>query len=111
LKSPANLEGRSLRALLENLNAKWDKAAVTQVLRGEGGPRIMGYSVRTERWRYTEWDGGKAGAELYDHDTDPHEWHNLAKEEKFVKTIADLKKLLPSAKPKPDSAGKREGGK
>jgi uncharacterized sulfatase len=101
LKPPANLEGKSLRPLLEKPNAKWQKPAVTQVLRGEGGPRIMGYSVRTERWRYTEWDGGQAGAELYDHDKDPHEWHNLANEKKSTKTIAELKKLLPSDRKTP----------
>ena len=60
----------------------------------------MGYSVRTERWRYTEWDGGKAGAELYDHDADPHEWNNLAKDPKFAKEVAEMKKLLPKTKPK-----------
>jgi len=101
LKPPANLEGKSLRPLLENLNAKWSKAAVTQVLRGEGGPKIMGYSVRTERWRYTEWDSGKAGSELYDHDNDPHEWHNLAKDGHFAKTISELKRFLPSDRKSP----------
>ena len=25
-----------------------------------------GYSIRTQRWRYTEWEGGKRGRELYD---------------------------------------------
>jgi uncharacterized sulfatase len=39
----------------------------------------MGRSVRTERWRYTEWNGGSAGVELYDHASDPQEFHNLAK--------------------------------
>jgi arylsulfatase A-like enzyme len=57
---------------------------------GHEGRQIIGYSVRTERWRYTEWDGGKAGSELYDHDNDPHEWHNLAIEPKHAKTIAEL---------------------
>ena len=32
------------------------------------------------RWRYTEWDGGKVAADLYDHDADPGEYHNLAGE-------------------------------
>lgn len=96
LKPPANLEGRSLRPLLENPDGKWDKPAITQVLRGEGGSRSMGYSVRTERWRYTVWDGGTAGAELYDHNNDPREWHNLAKDDRFAKAMAELKKLLPT---------------
>ena len=33
----------------------------------------MGRSIRTERWRYTEWAGGAKGKELYDQDKDPHE--------------------------------------
>ena len=47
----------------------------------EANRKVMEYqgrSVRTDRWRYTEWDGGKRGVELYDHDNDPHEWKNLA---------------------------------
>jgi uncharacterized sulfatase len=99
LTPPATLEGKSLRPLLENPKARWTKPAITQVDRGRGSQGIMGYSVRTERWRYTEWDGGKAGVELYDHDNDPHEWQNLANEKKFTTTLAKLKKLLPSTKP------------
>jgi hypothetical protein len=45
---------------------------------------------------FRQWDGGKAGAELYDHNNDPYEWRNLANERKLAKTIAELKKLLPS---------------
>ena len=38
----------------------------------------MGRSLRTERWRYTEWNEGEAGQELYDHAADPGEFENLA---------------------------------
>lgn len=95
LKPPSNLEGKSLRSLLENPAAKWTKPALTQQVRQQEDKQIMGYSVRTERWRYTEWDGGKAGVELYDHENDPHEWNNLANDSKQARTIAELKKLLP----------------
>jgi uncharacterized sulfatase len=97
LKPPANLEGKSLRPLLQNPRARWTRPAVTQQLRSHEGRQIMGYSVRTERWRYTEWDGGRAGAELYDHDNDPHEWCNLASDPKHAKTIAEMKSLLPNS--------------
>jgi len=40
--------------------------------------RFFGYSLRTARWRYTEWDQGDQGRELYDHDADPRELVNLA---------------------------------
>jgi uncharacterized sulfatase len=54
----------------------------------------MGRSVRTERWRYTEWDEGRQGVELYDHDNDPRELRNLANHSQHAQTIADMKRLL-----------------
>jgi uncharacterized sulfatase len=84
------LEGTSLKPLLEDPRRAWKKGAFTQVVRGDK----MGYSLRTERWRYTEWDGGKAGVELYDHDADPGELHNLAADPAQAKTLEDLKALL-----------------
>jgi hypothetical protein len=50
----------------------------------------MGYSIRTERFRYTMWDAGREGEELYDYSADPRELKNLAKE----KTGDSLKKQL-----------------
>ena len=95
LPATPGLEGRSLRPLLDDPRARWDKPAITQVARGSGPTeRFMGRSVRTERWRYTEWDGGKKGAELYDHDADPHEYRNLAADPKHGRTVQELKRLL-----------------
>ncbi|MGH9854798.1 MAG: sulfatase/phosphatase domain-containing protein, partial [Blastocatellia bacterium] len=96
--APKNLAGRSLRPLLKNPNARWDKPAITQVQRGGQADRFMGYSVRNERWRYTEWDEGKRGVELYDEVNDPREMNNLANDPKYAKIAADLKKLLQSAR-------------
>ena len=45
-------------------------------------------------WRYTEWDDGKQGVELYDHDADPHEYHNLATDPERAETVRMLKALL-----------------
>jgi uncharacterized sulfatase len=97
LPVPPKLDGVSLRALVENPTAAWDRPAITQVTRGGGAggaKRIMGYSVRTERWRYTEWDGGKAGAELYDHDVDPGEFANLAKDVGNAAVVTEMKRVL-----------------
>lgn len=90
LPSVAGLEGRSLRPLLEDPDAPWPHAALTQVLR-DG---VTGRSVRTTRWRYTEWDDGRQGVELYDHDADPHEYQNLAGEAKWADEQTRLHKLL-----------------
>jgi hypothetical protein len=58
----------------------------------------MGRSVRTERWRYTEWDDGRLGAELYDHDGDPHEHKNLAQDPRHAGTVQEMKRLLQAVK-------------
>jgi len=84
------LAGRSLRPLLDDPQAAWDKPAFTQVWRGT----FPGYSVRTERWRYTEWDGGRRGAQLYDYTNDPEEHRNLANDPQHTQTVAELKALL-----------------
>jgi iduronate 2-sulfatase len=97
------LEGQSLKPLLADPQAAWDRPAYSQVQRGTDQnppqPRVMGRSVRTERWRYTEWDGGKQGRELYDHESDPHEFTNLASDEHHAATVAEMKKLLDRARP------------
>jgi uncharacterized sulfatase len=81
--------------LLDNPKTKWTKPAMTQVTRARGRQnQIMGYSIRTERWRYTEWDEGRKGAELYDHEKDPGEHTNLADEAKHAKTMQEMKRLL-----------------
>jgi iduronate 2-sulfatase len=76
--APTNLHGRSLTPLLRDANARWDKPAVTQVYRPRAGNPIMGYSLRTERHRYTFWNEGAEGEELYDYEKDPREMRNLS---------------------------------
>jgi uncharacterized sulfatase len=104
----AKTEGHSLRPLVEDPEAKWEHAAFSQVTRGaavgtfekpgtakkKATRQIMGRSVRTERWRYTEWDEGRAGVELYDHNQDPGEYHNLAHDPQHAQTVAELKDIL-----------------
>lgn len=80
-------DGTSLKSLLDDPSRGWDRPAFTQVARGtpsttgektpEGAPWFMGRSVRTEQYRYTEWDDGKKGAQLFDEIADPDELKNL----------------------------------
>lgn len=96
LAAPKGVEGRSLVALLNRADAAWDKPAVTEQTRQPpgGGPQVLGRTVRTERWRYTEWDEGRLGTELYDHDSDPHEYRNLSSSAQYADTVRLLKELL-----------------
>jgi iduronate 2-sulfatase len=89
LPRPAWLDGRSLAPLLANPDARWDHAAFTTTIH-EG---IIGRSVRTDRWRYTEWGDGVA-TELYDQHADNGNYRNLAADPARAPDIAALKKLL-----------------
>jgi len=99
LETPKDIQGKSLMPLIKNPNDKWDNPAYTQVRRviNSGQPDqkfIMGRSIRTERWRYNEWDETKLGVELYDHQNDPDEFTNLAADTKYSSTVKELSDLL-----------------
>ena len=55
---------------------------------------LLAKSIRTSRWRYTEWDEGRRGAELYDHERDSNELRNLAGRRKYAPLVAELKQQL-----------------
>ena len=86
----------SLKPLLKDPAAKWDRPAVTQVNRRREQKTVMGYSLRTERYRYTMWEKGAEGEELYDYDKDPRELKNLCKEPASAKLKAELRAKLDS---------------
>ncbi len=94
LEPPAALHGRSLVPLLRDPAAAWDHGAVTQLRRGAGAGAFTGYSLRTERWRYTEWDRGTRGIELYDAEADPDERHNKAADPSARDTLDGLRRQL-----------------
>lgn len=89
LPLPSTLPGTSFRPLLANPQLPWKRAAYTQVQHG----KQTGCSVRTEQWRYTKWSTGEA--ELYDHETDPGEWYNLASNPAYSNVVDQLDALLP----------------
>jgi len=91
---------------MEDPDRPWKKAAFSQYPRG----KIMGYSMRTDRYRYTQWlprDGGRpsvgheyvppnglVASELYDHQTDPQENVNLANRPRHKMLIRQLGEQL-----------------
>ena len=90
------LEGHSLRPLLEAPEIQqWHglPVAVSAVKeKDEEQPHI---SVRSQRYRYTRCNNGEE--ELYDHQIDPHEWHNLINDASYEQVKAMLRNELEKA--------------
>ena len=83
LPLPGHLEGTSFKPLLDDPKRPWKSAAFSQYPRSQRGG-LMGYSMRTDRYRFTVWvgraDHTKVDAiELYDHQNDPLENTNIAR--------------------------------
>jgi arylsulfatase A-like enzyme len=86
LPLPPHLEGTSFKPLLDDPNRPWKTAAFSQYPRNggrTGAGQLMGYSMRTDRYRFTAWMARAdptmvVAQELYDHHTDPQENQNLA---------------------------------
>ena len=80
--------------LLEDPARPWKKAAFSQYPRG----RVMGYSMRTERFRYTEWKDRRTGKvlarELYDHQKDPQENINAVADPQYRQDVQRLAEML-----------------
>ena len=93
-KAPANLQGMSLRPLLENPSrTDWGKKHAYTVTH-QGGE-----SVRTEQWRYNQWGtSGEKGEELYDLKNDPNEWTNLAGSQLHARTLQEMRTALEDAR-------------
>jgi len=85
LTPPDYLQGKDLTPSLNNPEVQTRSIAYSNVLSRVKGKenqfaykKIRGHSIRTSRYRYTEWGDGLYGAELYDHQNDPNELKNLA---------------------------------
>jgi arylsulfatase A-like enzyme len=113
---PTTLDGKSLVPLMKNPTAVVKEYAVSQYPRTEEAlemgrlgytpNNIMGYSIRTSRYRYSIWLKDKArstdpynpaqliGTELYDYEVDPMETINVAKEKKYTAVAAQMHKKM-----------------
>lgn len=83
---PAHVEGPSLRPLLADPAAPWDRPALSTFF-------YMNHSVRSEDWRYTRYHDGSE--ELYNERDDPNEWRNLAADPKLQAIKDELARWLP----------------
>ena len=76
LPTPSSVQGRSLQPLLADASGKGKQVVFSTMMSTH--TKLMGHSVSTDRFRYVEWDEGRGGRQLYDHETDPDELRNLA---------------------------------
>ena len=91
LKVPHKISGVSLNPLLDDPGATVKDAAFTLVTRGQ---TIYGQSIRTNRWRFTRWSDGQI--ELYDHENDLEEFHDLSLARRdIVTTLSDRLERIP----------------
>ncbi len=80
------LEGNDLSVLMKNPEAPWDETTLTTF-------GYRNYGVRSERYRYIVYADGSE--ELYDHEKDKWEWHNLADDPEYAGVKEKMRKRIP----------------
>jgi iduronate 2-sulfatase len=97
LDKPDHLEGTSAAPLLDDPDQPWKPVALSQYPRGP----VMGYSMRTDRYRFTAWRHRKTrqieAMELYDHHSDPAETENIAGDADKAELVQSLLTQLTEA--------------
>ena len=108
---PDHAEGKSLVPLLDKPDQPWQPAAFSQFKRRDGGVPLMGYAMRTDRYRYVEWQDRRTGkvvaVELYDHEKDPGENVNVAERAEQKELVAKLSQQMWETLPQPPQVLRR----
>jgi len=100
LTKPDNLEVYSFTPLLKEANRPWKEAIFSQYPRSRRNANklVMGYTVRTEKYRYVEWVHVKSGKiktrELYDRSKDPRENTNVIDNPAYKSILVQMQKTL-----------------
>jgi len=100
IPTPKHVQGESIRPLLANPNAPWEKPAITTY-------KFMNHAVRSEGWRLIHY--ADDGEEFYDEGKDPYEWTNLATKPDAAAKKDELSHWLPKEN-KPDIGGGKGAG-
>lgn len=90
LPIPEHVEGSSFAPLLQDPARPWKPAIFSQW-------RNDGISVKTDRYRYTQWVNGQnqpVAEMLYDHEADPEESKNIASEPAMAQIVKEHRALL-----------------
>lgn len=94
------IEGESLMPLLNDPESAWERPAVTTW-------HYKNHSVRSEKWRYTLYRDGSD--ELFDHQYDPQEHHNLADDPQYRDIVAAHRQWVPKINVLPDGTNQWRG--
>ncbi len=98
IEAPPQVAGQSVVSVLQNPDRTLrDEAySVTEcrTVRRWDKSKFLGRSIRTDRYRYTEWDEGSYGVELYDYEKDPEEFTNLAYDPEYADLMAKMRRRL-----------------
>jgi len=93
-----HVSGKSFKPVLENPKRSVRDTAFSvteaRTVRRADKSKFLGRTIRTDRYRYTEWDEGAFGEELYDYRRDPEELTNLAKDPEHASLAKRLKSKL-----------------
>ncbi|MEM6690179.1 MAG: sulfatase [Planctomycetota bacterium] len=102
---PDSVEGVTIKTLLDDVSASAKDASFSQFRRRQNGREYMGYSMRTDRYRYVEWLdrslATRVARELYDHQADPREDINIAVDSSNDDLLEQLSSKLWSTLPRP----------
>ena len=110
---PETLDGKSLKPLMNKSAKSVKEYSISQYPRsgtkseterqGYASSKVMGYSLRDKRYRYTIWMTNDfrssqpfnadliVGTELYDYDKDPNETVNVVDDASYKSVTKDLK--------------------
>lgn len=99
IPTPEDLDGVSFHPLLDKPDLPWKTAAFSQISRTDmgGHGRGMGYSIRTDRYRFNRWTMPRTDyreVELYDHRVDPGENLNLARRPEYAEVVESMEQRL-----------------
>ncbi|GHU98732.1 iduronate-2-sulfatase [Bacteroidia bacterium] len=100
IKEPHTMAGVSLRSLIYGADKPVKEYACSQMTRDKG---VMGYTIRTDKYRYTIWIGGNPqtkkqfsakdviGEEFYDYLNDPMETRNMIDDQRLKAEVGQLR--------------------
>lgn len=87
LPEKSEIASRSLKPLLRDPKSQWPYVALTHL------DNPQNYALSSDRFRYIHYQSGEE--ELYDIQSDPHEWTNLASQSDYQAKLVEFRQMVP----------------